>query len=243
MLADQPPRPANMLNIVAINQGTRPLTMQPPTVARLDAGAARAALDRGAVALDIRSPETFGAGHLPDAFNVPLSSSEFEQRVGWVLPGEGEMILMADHEEAAREAAFKLAFVGLDGRAPNYATMADWSAAGLPVSTLSQLSVSELRARREDGLPVLDVREPSEWRRGHLEGALLMSFKQLQSRLVELPGSPEDAIAVICATGVRSSIASSILQRAGFRRVFNVAGGMAAWNQAGFPLASPPRCQ
>ena len=229
-----------MLNIVAINQGAKPLTMEAPRPSMLDARAARAALDRGAVALDTRSPEAFGAGHVPAALHVPASSSEFEQRAGWMLPAEGEVLLIAEDEKAAREAAFKLAFVGLDGRAPAYVTMEEWRAGGLAEATLPQLSVTELRGRREsEGVRVLDVREPSEWRQGHLEGALLMSYKQLPARLTELGLSPADPVAVICATGMRSSTASSVLLRAGFREVFNVAGGMTAWKQAGFPLADP----
>ena len=240
MLANQPPRPANMLNIVAINQGAKPLTLEAPRPSRLEARAARAALDRGALALDTRAPEAFGAGHVPVALSVPSSSSEFEQRAGWMLPAEGEVLLVAEDEQAAREAAFKLAFVGLDGRAPAYVTMPDWRAGGLAESTLPQLSVAQLRDRRESqGVQVLDVREPSEWRQGHLEGARLMSYKQLPARLAELGLSPDDPVAVICATGMRSSTASSVLLRAGFKAVSNVTGGMAAWMQAGFPLADP----
>ncbi len=237
MLANQPARPANMLNIVAINLGAKPLTMEVPRPGRLDASAARAAIDRGAVALDTRAPAAFGAGHLPAALHVSASSSEFEQRAGWMLPAEGEVILVAEDERAAQEAAFKLAFVGLDGRVSGYVTMPDWRVGGLACSSLPQLSVEELRARREsEGLRVLDVREPSEWRQGHLEDARLMSYKQLPARLAELGLSPEEAVAVICATGMRSSTASSVLLRAGFRKVFNVIGGMSAWKQAGFPL-------
>ena len=240
MLANQPPRPANMLNIVAINQGAKPLTMEAPRPGRLEARAARGALDRGAVALDTRTPEAFGAGHVPAALHVPSSSLEFEQRAGWMLPAEGEILLVAEDEEAVREAAFKLAFVGLDGRAAGYVTMPDWRAGGLAESRLPQLSVAELSAGREsEGVRVLDVREPSEWRQGHLEEARLMSYKQLPARLTELELSPEEPVAVICATGMRSSTASSVLLRAGFRKVFNVTGGMAAWKQAGFSLTAP----
>ncbi|HEU5179183.1 MAG TPA: rhodanese-like domain-containing protein [Candidatus Polarisedimenticolia bacterium] len=230
-----------MLNIVAINQGAKPLTMQAPRPVPLDARAAGAALDRGAVALDIRAPADFGASHLPEALHVPASSSEFEQRAGWMLPPEGEIFLVAEDERAAQEAAFKLAFVGLDGRVSGFVTMHDWRAGGLAVSTLPQLSVEELWERRKsEGIGVLDVREPSEWREGHLEEASLMSYRQLPARLAELGWSPDEPVAVICATGMRSSTASSVLLRAGFRKVFNVTGGMRAWKQAGFPLTSTP---
>jgi hydroxyacylglutathione hydrolase len=59
----------------------------------------------------------------------------------------------------------------------------------------------------------------------------------------DAPGEQaEEPVATVCAGGYRSSIASSILERKGFRRITNVVGGMAAWTQAGLETSSeaPP---
>lgn len=239
MLSNQPPRPANMLNIVAINQGHRPLTMANPEVGAVSPLEARSLLGSGHGVLDTRPPEAFGAGHVAGALNVQLSSGEFEQRAGWMLPPGRPLILAVEQADAARAAIRKLAFVGLDQRVKGYLEMKDWIAQGMSQAVLPQISVSELRRRREeDPLEVLDVREGSEWGRGHIQGAHHMSFKQLPSRLQEVGLGREDRIAVICGSGMRSSTACSFLLRNGFTNLFNVTGGMTAWSQAGHPVST-----
>lgn len=74
---------------------------------------------------------------------------------------------------------------------------------------------------------LLDVREPWEWERCHLPGATLIPMQELPARLKELDQTAE--IIVICHHGVRSFHAARYLETAGFDKVVNLAGGMAAW--------------
>ena len=237
MIADQPPRPANIQIIVAINQGRRPLTLEEPRVERLSPEEARERFGKGLLALDTRSPEAFGAGHVAGAMNVQLSSAEFEQRAGWMLPADGPVVLIPDGDEAAQGAIRKLAFVGLDQRVRGYVEMEAWESAGLPTAALPQITVAELRDSLAGGIGVLDVRETSEWQEGHIASATHMNFKHLPARLGEVRFGREDRIAVICATGMRSSTACSYLLRNGFRNLLNVMGGMGAWQEAGYPTS------
>jgi len=156
-----------------------------------------------------------------------------------MLPAERPLILAVEQGEEARAAIRKLAFVGLDQRVKGYVEMKDWIAQGMSRAMLPQISVSELRRRREeDPLEVLDVREASEWSRGHIQGAHHMSFKHFPSRLEELRLGREIRIAVICGSGMRSSTACSFLLRNGFTNLLNVTGGMTAWSQAGHPVSA-----
>ena len=238
MVANQPLRPSNMQNIVAINQGRRPLTWATPACPALSPEAARELLARGVRVLDTRSPVDFGKGHIRGAMNIQLSSSEFEQRVGWMLPDDAGVVLVAEDLEAAQAAARKLAFVGLDQRVRGAVGLDAWRSAGQPVASLDQISVDDLHRALESGsVRVLDVRENSEWAHGHIAAAYHLNFKHLPQRMAELPYRPEDHIAVICATGMRSSTAGSFLLGLGFRNLLNVEGGMAAWHQAGLPVA------
>ena len=239
MIANQPQRPANMRNIVAINQGLRPLTLEEPTCAMLSTEEAQDLLRQENLMLDTRPPEDFGECHIAGAANVQLSSSEFEQRVGWVLPAERGMVIVAETHEAALKAIRKLAFVGLDQRVRGQVEMSAWVAVGLPTARVAQIAVEELSAALAGGkLRVLDVREVSEWQEGHVASALHMSFKQLPERFGELHLQQEDRLAVVCATGMRSSTACSFLLTKGFRNLLNVQGGMAAWTKAGFPITT-----
>lgn len=247
MNADQPVRPANIVNIVAINQGLRTLTMEEPSAAALDPKAFADAQARGAIVIDSRPSAAFGAAHIRDSLNVHLTSPEFEQRVGWVTPLDVPLLLVVDSDDLMPRAMHALAFVGLDARVRGYLQggIEAWRKAGLPTSAVDQISVDELRGRlaEGDGLRVLDVREAAEWNAGHVEGAHLQSYRQLEQRIGELPFTRDTPVAVICHSGSRSSTAASMLRRHGFTRVANVTGGMATWKQAGFPMVDAAGCQ
>lgn len=80
---------------------------------------------------------------------------------------------------------------------------------------------------------VLDVREPAEFAAGHLPNARNIPLAELEKRAGDLPqGKP---VLVCCASGNRAGKAVTVLRGAG-REVFNLAGGLAAWRQAGLPL-------
>jgi len=80
---------------------------------------------------------------------------------------------------------------------------------------------------------VLDVRQPDEFRTGHINGAKLIPLNELSRRMGELPKGRE--IICICATGNRSGTASRMLAKEGFA-VFNAQGGMLAWRRAKLPM-------
>ncbi len=240
MNANQPIRPANVENIVAINQGRRPLTMDPPRARPLSPDEFAELADDGRLVIDARSAAAFGSGHVPGAMSILQSSPEFEQRVGWVTPPDVPFLLVTDDAEATECALHAMAFLGLDSRVEGVLAggMRSWLRAGRPQETLPQMSVHELAAVLSNGgaMQVLDVRETSEWDAGHVDGAHYMNYKFLADRIDELELSIDSRVSVLCAVGARSSTACSILLRNGFRRIRNVTGGMGAWAAAGLPM-------
>jgi rhodanese-related sulfurtransferase len=80
---------------------------------------------------------------------------------------------------------------------------------------------------------LLDVREPDEYRAGHIAAAHLIPLGQLEAHLDNLPRERE--ILCVCRTGNRSGVAVRRLRRAGLNAV-NVRGGMLAWQAAGLPV-------
>lgn len=235
----QPVRPANILKIVEINQGAAPLTLQNPRPSALDASEFARHREQGCFVIDGRNPTLFGAAHIPESYNIAAGSPEFEQRVGWVAPLNADLLLIVANDHEAAAAAYKMAFIGLDHRVRGYLAggMAAWRQAGHPIAELPQTSVHDLATRLpgDNDLTVLDVREPEEWDAGHIANAANMSYKVLEQRLAQLRLDPDEPIAVVCAGGVRSSTACSILLRNGFRNLVNVSGGMGAWRSAGLP--------
>lgn len=74
---------------------------------------------------------------------------------------------------------------------------------------------------------ILDVRQPSEYERSHIPGAVLIPLSELSDRLGEL--DPDKPTLVYCAIGGRSRVAAQMLAGKGFKQVINVSGGIKAW--------------
>jgi hydroxyacylglutathione hydrolase len=114
--------------------------------------------------------------------------------------------------------------------------MMAWRTSGGELSILPQWTVHDLSlalAQRPD-LVVLDVRQPAEWTGGHIPDATFLTGAELTRRVGELPLNRP--IATICGSGYRSSVAASLLKRQGCEEVYNVLGGMQAWEQGGLPI-------
>lgn len=230
-----PERPPNLARIVELNRGAAPPAVATPPA--LDAARARSLIDTDALLLDVRAPEAFGAGHVPGALTVWLDGTQFQNRVGLVIPAETPLVLVTARDADAARVAAALSVIGYD-RVAGYLAggMHAWRAAGEPTATLPSVSPEALAADRA-GVLVLDVRERSEWDEGHVPGAVHLPFYRLDRPLAGL--APDAPVAVICAGGQRSMVAASILRARGFRDVRNVTGGIEAWEAAGLPLALP----
>ena len=122
--------------------------------------------------------------------------------------------------------------------------------AGGPPETLANhsyvLSVQQLRAglvkassTRDKGFVLVDVRSPEEHAAGMIPGTdLNIDFRELKARHRELGAKLDDHIVLYCQSGHRSNLAAEMLADLGYTRVYNVAGSMNAWTEAGFPVAA-----
>lgn len=190
-----------------------------------------------AVVLDTRAPADFGRGHIPGSINIGIDG-RYAAWVGTILEPATPFLIVAEAERE-KEAAMRLGRVGYDnvvgilgGGFPA------WVAEGLPVRDLPQVEVQDLARRIEAGaIRVLDVRGAGEWEAGHIASAMHLDLQDLAVR-PSLPGPGAGPVAIICGSGYRSSIAASLLARAGADAPFvNVVGGMAAWKEAGLPVS------
>jgi rhodanese-related sulfurtransferase len=97
--------------------------------------------------------------------------------------------------------------------------------------------------RSDPKVVILDVREPAEYGSGHIPGALHVPRGLVEAKAdLEYPAREPrlqdrgQEIIVHCASGVRSAFAADVLQAMGFTNVCSMAGGFAAWEQAGHPV-------
>lgn len=91
----------------------------------------------------------------------------------------------------------------------------------------------QARLKQGDNVLLLDVREPAEFREGHVAGSRLVPLDQLALQINALPRDRQ--IIAICRSGNRSSVATTMLRRAGFDAV-NMRGGMIDWVKRGLPV-------
>lgn len=251
MQDEQPLKPANILNIVATNQGKRPLTQETPRAKALTPAQLAALAEEGHYIVDCRNSAEFGAGHIAGSINVQLSSSEFEQRVGWMVPDDAPIVLVTSKDADAQRAIYNMAFVALDSQVKGFLKggVDAWMDDGRSLATVPQMDVHTLQHRLSvNGLQVLDVREQEEWDDGHIASARFMPYTSMVQQLDippqldQLELTPDQHIAVTCATGKRSSTAISVMRRHGYTHLYNVTGGMQAWENAGFEMLDETGC-
>ncbi len=87
----------------------------------------------------------------------------------------------------------------------------------------------------EDELLLIDVREPTEYRKWHIPGSVNMPLRSLVDDVPIM--TTDQSVVFVSRIGRRSALAVVIFQDFGMQRVFNLKGGMLAWEAAGFPLA------
>jgi glyoxylase-like metal-dependent hydrolase (beta-lactamase superfamily II)/rhodanese-related sulfurtransferase len=231
---DLPEAPAYFARDVQLNREGPSALEELPAPPALAPESVEALRETGAIVLDTRPSAEYGAGHVPGAMHMG-QSGQLASWAGALLSPQGPLVLVAEDEERVAESRTRLTRVGLENVAGYLAGgIRAWDESGRPLARTDQIDVLELRDRLEEdrSLQLIDVRRPPEWEAGHIARAAHMPLH----RLGELAGSldRERPVAVICASGYRSSIATSVLERMGFRRPTNVVGGMNAWTGAQF---------
>lgn len=232
LTAELPDRPGYFAADVEINRSGAPPLGEMKPLPKLSPDKVVAAQDGGAIVLDTRDEDAFGAAHIPGAVNIGLDG-QFASWAGTILGLHSDIIILADDDEKVHEARTRLARVGVERVVGSVeGGMQGWYAAKMPVQSIPQLSPSEFAAAiAGERMQVLDVRRDPEWDGGHIPGAQHVPLGNLVLSLGTL--AHDRPLAVHCKSGYRSSIATSLLQRAGFTDLVNLRGGYDAWQDAG----------
>jgi glyoxylase-like metal-dependent hydrolase (beta-lactamase superfamily II)/rhodanese-related sulfurtransferase len=218
------PQPPNFERIVELNRG--PLVTEPAVLQPLAAGRARELLDAGATLVDGREPREFDAVHVSGSISVTQAHSGVGTRAAWVLEPEADVVVLAASDDDAGTLARDLEAVGFRSlRGFVAGGIAAWQAADLPTASTPAIDPEGLAERLRTGdVALLDVREDDEWEEGHVADSVHVPYHELRDGLP--PGLPrEKPLAVACSAGNRSSLAASLLRRAGVERVVHVADG------------------
>ncbi len=239
MTADLPEAPAYFSRDASINREGAEALADLPAPPALSPDEVARRQEQGAIVVDTRPSSEYGAGHVPGSYHMG-QSGQLASWAGSLLSPETPIVLVAEDEARVAESRTRLARVGLDNVAGYLeGGILAWDRAGRPLARTEQIAVDELKARLAEGadLTVIDVRRPGEFQAGHVAGAVHIPLHELGKR-APAALDPEKPVAIICASGYRSSIATSVLERLGFRHFSNVVGGMNAWNAAKYETAA-----
>jgi glyoxylase-like metal-dependent hydrolase (beta-lactamase superfamily II) len=231
---DLPERPGYFAADAEINRAGAPPVGDLPPLAELTPREVAARQRAGAVVLDTRPSQEYLASHVPGSIHVALSG-QFASWAGTLLGPEPEIIIVAEDDERIAESRLRLARVGIEHvRGALKGGMASWAASRRSVAQTGQITAQELSTML-DRVQIVDVRRKPEWDEGHIRGAILMPLHKLPEVVKQIDG--DRPVAVHCKGGYRSSIACSLIQRAGYDQVMNLTGGFDAWRACGLPEA------
>src|SRR5271168_3168883 len=228
-----PPRPEYFGRDVELNrQGASSLDQLPapkpllaPEVLRLQS--------EGAIVLDTRPAMEFAVAHVPGSLHIALSG-QYASWAARILGLDKRIILVGEDADHLRESQMRLARVGIENAVAYLEDgITGWLKGGYELDYIPQISVqelAELEEKEHDHIAILDVREPGEVETGAFEDSIRIPLGQLADRTDEL--DPSKLIVVHCKGGYRSSIATSVLRRAGIREIANLTGGFDAWQAA-----------
>ena len=234
VLRDQPEPPAYFAVMKQVNRDGPALLGSLPEVPHRSGFEAQQWVEKLGLLVDARSSEDFAAAHIRGSLNIPGNRS-FASWFGSLVDYRTDVWLVAMDGDHAERLLRELMSIGFD-RIVGVSVAADAliGVDAVAVAQRSPLALSGALGRK--GLLVVDVRNRSEWKGGHIPGAVHIPLGELPHRLQELPA--DGTLVVQCASGARSAIAASLLMLAGATSVENLSGGIQGWTNAGLALTT-----
>ncbi|WP_425636615.1 MBL fold metallo-hydrolase [Algoriphagus yeomjeoni] len=227
LLEGQPEPPKYFAMMKHLNKEERPLLVEVPQHPKLSKAQFLKAYNDGLTVIDTRNKVDFAKGFLPNSINIQGNNS-FSTWAGWLLNYQEQFILVAEENEM-EDLTRKLMRVGLDNI---YGFIEDVSAYDLELQTADVIDMEEFKAlAKKDDVQVVDVRNTTELKAGHVRGADHVFVGTIESNLDKI--SKDKQVVIHCQSGDRAAIAYSLLRKNGFDEVKNYSGGMKEWREQG----------
>ncbi len=178
------------------------------------------------IVLDVREKDEYGSGHVRGAINIGLAG-QFASWAGTLISIGTPIAVAAERKEQVDEAFMRLARVGIE-TVKGFVILDQYEG---EKAVIEQMPVEEVAKRLDADSQFVDVRRAQEHANGHAACTINLPLDALSKEIDRL--DPEKPTFVICQTGYRSSVGTSILENAGIKEIYNVAGGTTAWTEAG----------
>lgn len=230
-------------NKVTNSEGPKPVQgmvdLLPDEIEAFDIDELKARMDQGAAVIDIRDRLAFNAAHIKGSLGIEFGDN-LSTWAGWVAPPDRPLILV-DHDgddELISDAIRALVRVGQDKVIGFLDGGFDaWLKAGEPFANIPLVDAETAKTDLDhDRRALWDTRETSEWDEGHALGARHLPAHAVRGGIDGV--AKDEAITLVCGSGMRSTVAASLLHREGYTNVANLMGGMDAWEEAGLPVVA-----
>lgn len=188
---------------------------------------------KSGIVFDARMPYAFAA-HIPGAYSIWLDG--LSSYPGWIAAYSKPIYLVLERDDEVDKASTYLYRIGFDNvKGYLCGGFQPWLEHALDIDFIGLLVPDALAGMIAAGkIDVLDVRSNGEWREGRIKESKHIYVGELEQRVNEV--SKDRPVACICSTGMRASMAASILKRAGVKTVYNLLGGIKAWKKKDYPL-------
>lgn len=233
LLDGQPEPPFYFAVMKQVNKEGPALLKDLPVVQEVSSAEQVKQLLETAQIIDTRPASQFAKDHVKGTINIPFNKS-FPNWAGWIVDYHRPVYLMTDPQQL-EDILKALRSVGIDN-VPGYIDYAKVAETGeLALETYGEVTPREIaKAVENSEVHVLDVRNLSERKEGHIPNSQHIMLGTLPKRLDEIAkGKP---IVVQCRSGARSAIGVSILKANGFNEVLNLRGGIDLWQKEGFAV-------
>lgn len=194
--------------------------------------------DQGARIVDTRDMADFAGAHLAGTVNISLGGW-YASWAGTLLDSSQPIVVIAESGQA-EESIMRLGRIGYD-QVVGYLEQGPKALESRPdlVAVTPRITAKKLDEWLQTEKPpfVLDVRTEKEVQTAKITGSVSIPLNHVVERKDEIP--TDRPVVVHCRSGYRSSIAASLLEREGFTEVFDLMGGMAAWEASSLPTTAP----
>jgi hydroxyacylglutathione hydrolase len=222
----QPPyfRLMEHLNLVGGEAAPRVLQPQPMSLGELSS------CDAGRV-IDVREPLAYAAGHLPGSINLPVGM--IPAFAGWFVSEGERLALVASSQDQLSTAMEHLVRIALDNIVGGYVGVVPAAASGKTMRSIPMIGTKEVERRLQEkpgDWTLLDVRDADERQAQAIEGSRHIYVGELNEKWKDL--DPRQRYTLMCASGMRATVAAGWLDAHGFDHLDVYLGSMGAWKAA-----------
>ena len=230
LLEDQPEPPKYFAMMKKLNKVDRPLLTAVPKLKALSNQEMMEAMGRGVKLIDARLKTEFAKGYIPGSINIQGNNS-FATWAGWFLNYEEQFMLLAD-ASMLDDLTRKLMRIGLDNIIGYVPSTVEFTDQGGQLDTVLIIDIDTFKSQLDEpNVQVVDLRNATEFKSGHIKGADHVFVGTLMDNLDKV--SKDKKVVIHCQGGDRATIGYSLLASAGYTNILNYSASMNEWMALG----------